>query len=131
MKAIEDLRKRTRELKIETYALYFAYRDSKVSWYAKVFSALVVAYAFSPIDLIPDPIPILGYLDDLILVPLGITLAVKMIPKEVMAEARLKAESLKEKGAPKNLWAAAIIVIIWLLLAALVLRWILRIIKET
>lgn len=65
---------------METYALYLAYRDPRVPWYARVFAALVVGYAFSPIDLIPDPIPILGYLDDLILVPLGIALAVRMYP---------------------------------------------------
>jgi uncharacterized membrane protein YkvA (DUF1232 family) len=110
---------RARQLKAETYALYLAYRDPRVRWYARVFAACVVAYAFSPIDLIPDPIPILGYLDDLILIPLGIALALKMIPPVVMAECREKAQTLMSQSRPRNWIAAAIIVAIWLLLAAL------------
>jgi uncharacterized membrane protein YkvA (DUF1232 family) len=68
------------------YAIYLAYKDPRVPWYAKLLATCVVAYALSPVDLIPDFIPILGYLDDLILVPLGIYLVIKMIPDEVMAE---------------------------------------------
>ena len=79
---------RARQLKRETYALYLAYRDPRVPWYAKVLAVCVVAYAFSPIDLIPDFIPVLGYLDDLVFVPLGISLALRLIPPEVMAECR-------------------------------------------
>ncbi len=116
---MEKLRKRARQLKAETYALYLAYRDDRVPWYAKVFAACVVAYAFSPLDLIPDFVPILGYLDDLILVPVGIILAVKMIPPEVMAESRLKARELRDRDRPKNWITAGIIVLVWLLLAAL------------
>ncbi len=71
-----------RQLKTELYALYLAYKDRRTPWYARIFTALVVGYAFSPIDLIPDPIPVLGYLDDLILVPIGVYLAVKMIPAQ-------------------------------------------------
>jgi uncharacterized membrane protein YkvA (DUF1232 family) len=88
-----------------------------VPWYARVFAALVVGYAFSPIDLIPDSIPVLGYLDDLILVPLGIALAVRMIPAEVLAEHRQKARELQRK--PVNRAAAAVVVAVWLALAAL------------
>ena len=72
---IESWKARARLLKIDTYALYFAYRDPRTPWYAKVWTAIVVGYAFSPIDLIPDFIPVLGYLDDLVLIPLGIWLA--------------------------------------------------------
>ena len=102
---------------METYALYLAYRDPRVPWYARAFAALVVGYAFSPIDLIPDPIPVLGYLDDLILVPLGIALAVRMIPAEVLAEHRLKAREIR--GKPVNRAAAVVVVAVWLALAAL------------
>ena len=107
-----------RQLKIEVYAIYVAYRDPRVPWVARVFAMCVVAYAFSPIDLIPDPIPILGYLDDLILIPLGIKLALSMIPAEVMAESREKAREIIRQGKPVNRAAAAVIVVIWLLLAA-------------
>jgi uncharacterized membrane protein YkvA (DUF1232 family) len=96
---IDQLKQKARHLKRETTALYFAYRDPRTPWYARAFSALVVAYLFSPIDLIPDFIPILGYLDDLVLVPLGISLALKMIPPEVIADARKSADDpIKNKA---------------------------------
>ena len=107
-----------RDLKTETYALYLAYRDPRTPWYAKTWAAAVVAYAFSPIDLIPDFIPILGYLDDLVIVPLGIWLALKMIPSEVMNEARENANQVLSPGRRVNRVAAAVIVVIWILLAA-------------
>ncbi len=107
-------------LKSETHALYLAYRDPRVPWYAKLFAALVVGYAFSPIDLIPDPIPVLGYLDDLILVPLGVALAVRMIPDDVLSESRQKAREMVERGErPVSRTAAAVIVVLWLALAVL------------
>ncbi|MDA8228635.1 MAG: YkvA family protein, partial [Desulfitobacterium hafniense] len=86
----ETLRQRAKKLKSEVYALYFAYRDPRVPWYAKLWVAIIVGYAFSPIDFIPDFIPVLGYLDDVILIPLAITLAIKMIPPEAMQDARVK-----------------------------------------
>ena len=116
-----------RQLKIEVYAIYVAYRDPRVPWYARVFAACVVAYAFSPIDLIPDPIPILGYLDDLILIPLGIKLALSMIPSEVMAESRVKAQEIIRQGKPVNRAAATVIVAIWLLLAAFIIALMVRV----
>ncbi len=79
------------ELKSEIYALYLAYRDPRTPWYARLVAGLVVAYALSPVDLIPDPIPVLGHLDDLVVVPLGVILAVKLIPREVLAESRRRA----------------------------------------
>ena len=107
-------------LKSETHALYLAYRDPRVPWYAKLFAALVVGYAFSPIDLIPDPIPVLGYLDDLILVPLGVALAVRMIPEDVLSESRQKAREMVERGEkPVSRAAAAVIFVLWLVLAVL------------
>jgi uncharacterized membrane protein YkvA (DUF1232 family) len=110
---------RARQLKAETYAVYLAYRDPRVPWYARALAAAVVAYAFSPIDLIPDFIPVLGYLDDLVLVPLGITLALRMIPPAVMAQCREKAREAIAEGNPTNWAAAAVIVTIWLGLLAL------------
>ena len=123
---IETWKQRARRLKLEVYALYLAYRDPRVPLYARVFAACVVAYAFSPIDLIPDPIPVLGYLDDLVLVPLGLALAIRMIPPEVLAECRDRARAAKPSGKPINYIAAAAIVAIWLVLAALVIAFIAR-----
>ena len=120
-KLLNSWKAQARRLKAETYALYLAYRDPRVPWYAKLFAACVVGYAFSPIDLIPDFIPILGYLDDLLLVPLGIAIAIKLIPSPVLDECRAKAKDLLDGGKPVNRLAAAIIVAIWLLLAGAVL----------
>ena len=119
MSFLQTWKLRARALKREVYALYLAYRDPRTPWYGKVVAALVVAYAFSPIDLIPDPIPILGYLDDLVLVPLGAAIALRMIPPEVMADSRAKAEEVLRAGKPISWVGAAIITLIWLLLAAL------------
>ncbi len=116
---IDRWKQKARQLKVEVYAMYLAYRDPRVAWYARIFAACVVAYAFSPIDLIPDPIPILGYLDDLVLIPLGIWIALKMIPEEVMEENRQKAQEIIRQGKPVNRAAAVVIVALWLFLAAL------------
>jgi uncharacterized membrane protein YkvA (DUF1232 family) len=115
----ERLKGWARRLKAELYALYLAYRDPRVPLYARVFAAVVVGYAFSPIDLIPDPIPVLGYLDDLVLIPLGIALSVRMIPEPVLAECREKASRLSAGSRPVNRVAAGAIVAVWLALAAL------------
>lgn len=109
---------RARALKREVYALYLAVRDPRCPWYAKVFAGLVVAYAFSPIDLIPDFIPVIGYVDDLILVPLGIAVAIRLIPPTVLADSRAEAGRVLAAGKPVNRIAAVVIVAIWLLLAA-------------
>lgn len=111
---LERWRQRVQQLKLETYTLYLAYRDPRVPWGAKLFTMLVVAYAFSPIDLIPDFIPVLGYLDDLILLPLGIALALRMIPADVVEEKRAEARLLIENH-PQN-WAGGVLIIaIWLM----------------
>jgi uncharacterized membrane protein YkvA (DUF1232 family) len=110
-----------RHLKKETYALYFAYRDPRVPWYAKLLVAFVVAHTLSPIDLIPDFIPVLGYLDDLIITPLGLALALKLIPAEVMAEARIKAESNIVEGKIVSRAGMFIVITIWLIGLFLVL----------
>ena len=126
MKVLESWKKRARGLKVETYAIYLAYKDPRVPWYARVLAACVVGYACSPIDLIPDPIPVLGYLDDLVLVALGIALALKMIPPEVMAECRERADVAMREGEPTNWKAAAAIIILWVLLALVVIVVLLR-----
>ena len=126
----ERIKIKAREIKAETFTLALAYKSPATPWYAKVFAAVVVAYAFSPIDLIPDFIPVLGYLDDIVLVPLGITLALKMIPEEALAEARLEAQEAFPDGKPKNWLVGAIIILIWVLLAALVIFWSVRWIRE-
>ena len=105
-----------RELKAQLLTLWFCRADPRTPWYARAFAALVVAYAFSPIDLIPDFIPVLGQLDDLILVPLGIYLTLRMIPQPVLADARRKADAwLAENPArPRNYVAATLFIVIWL-----------------
>ncbi len=123
---MQKWRQRARQLKTETYAIYLAYKDPRVPWHARVFAACVVAYAFSPIDLIPDFIPVLGYLDDLILVPLGIALTMKMLPATVLAECRAKAQVEMKHGKPTNWLAAGVIILIWLLLAGLAISLLVR-----
>jgi uncharacterized membrane protein YkvA (DUF1232 family) len=115
--ALESWKRRARALRREVYALYFAYQDPRVPWYAKALAACVVAYAFSPIDLIPDPIPILGYLDDLVLLPLGVLAVRRMIPEEVLADCRERADALFREGEPVNRVAAAVIIGLWVALA--------------
>ena len=115
------LRERIRALKREAVALYFAVRDPRTPLLARVVAGLVVAYALSPIDLIPDFIPVLGYLDDLILVPLGIMLALRLIPAAVLADARAQAEAALER--PTSQAAAAVIVAIWIACALLAGWW--------
>jgi len=113
LKGLEQLRHFARRLKNEIMTLYLAARDPRTPWHAKAIIACVVAYALSPIDLIPDFIPVLGYLDDLLLLPLGIYLALKLIPTEVLIDARRRAA-----GTPSTLpkrWSVALfIIILWL-----------------
>ena len=110
-------RDRVRALKRDVVAIALAIRDPRVPWYAKAVGVCVVAYALSPIDLIPDFIPVLGLLDDLVLVPLGLLLVVKLIPADILAEHRAAAAAVA--GRPVSRAGAAVIVAIWLLAAAL------------
>ena len=116
---VAGLKQWARALKRDVVALWIAGRDRRVPWHAKAVAAAVAAYALSPIDLIPDFIPVLGYLDDLILVPLGIALAVRLIPPALMAEFR--AEATRREALPRSRAAAAAIVALWLGAAALLL----------
>ena len=106
-----SLRQRARALKGECHALYFAARDLRTPWYVKVLAAGIAAYALSPIDLIPDFIPVLGLLDDVVLLPLAIVVVLKLIPAEVMAESRLRAA---EAAARPGRGTAIVIVLIWI-----------------
>ncbi len=122
MKTIEKMKEKAERLKQELAAIYLACRDPRTPWYAKALGICVVGYALSPIDLIPDPIPVLGYLDDLILLPLGIVAVRKMIPVTVLAECREKAKELTpSKG--MNRISAGIIVAIWIVAAILIILW--------
>jgi uncharacterized membrane protein YkvA (DUF1232 family) len=115
---LEAWRRRARRLKREIYALYYASKHPRVPWYAKVVAACVVAYAFSPIDLIPDPVPVLGYLDDLVLLPLGVALVLRLIPNDVLTECRRQAD--ERQARPVNWIAAGVIVAIWIGMGAVV-----------
>ena len=118
-------KEKAKKLKQEIYTLYLAYKDPRVPWYGKIFIIITVGYAISSIDLIPDFIPIIGYLDDLILLPLGILLSIKMIPKEVMKECRR--ESVKGIKDSKFIFIGLTIIIgIWILLINLAIRIILN-----
>ena len=123
MGILAELKQRARHLKEETFALYLAARDPRTPWYAKVIVVAIVAYAFSPIDLIPDFVPVFGYLDDLVLLPVCIALAIKLVPDQVLAECRVKAQETIRNGKPVNRVAGAVIVLIWLVLAVLCLVW--------
>ena len=112
---VDAWKRRARQLKGLVHALSLAYRDPRTPWYARVVALGVVAYAFSPLDLIPDPIPVLGYLDDLVLIPLGVALAVRLIPADVWVDAQ--AEAAAGGRRPTNWIAAGVIVLLWLLLA--------------
>lgn len=119
---IDRLRRWARRVKQDLVVVYLAVRDPRTPWYVKVLAGAVVAYALSPIDLIPDFVPVLGYLDDLIIVPLGLLLVIRLIPSDLIEEYRAKADRMER--APANRIAAIVIIVFWLLLAALVGAWV-------
>lgn len=119
---VSRLKQRASHLKRETYALALAYRDPRTPWHAKLWAACVVAYAVSPIDLIPDFIPVFGLLDDLILLPIGIALAIKLVPADVLAECRTKAAAEMQDSSTSSWIAAAVVVVIWVVLALIVMN---------
>jgi uncharacterized membrane protein YkvA (DUF1232 family) len=125
---LERLKARARELKREAYAIYIAARDPRTPWYVKALVFFVVAHTFSPIDLIPDFIPVLGYLDDLVITPGGLWLAVRLIPAEVMADARAAAAA-REVDRSAGKIGAVLIVLTWILAVAVVIYLFLRFIK--
>lgn len=124
---IKNLKERARILKRETLTLYFAARDPRTPWYAKVVAAGVVAYALSPFDLIPDFIPVLGYLDDLIVVPAGIALVMRMVPANVLADCRERANQRSER--PVSRIGAVVMIAIWLLLSVWIVLFVRGLVK--
>jgi uncharacterized membrane protein YkvA (DUF1232 family) len=120
-------KRRARGLCGHTYTLYLAYRHPRTPWYAKVFAALIVGYVFSPIDPIPDFIPGVGLVDEMVVVPIGILIAAKMIPPEVLEECREKAREVAEGEKPVSGVAAVVVVAIWLLCLALAVYLALRV----
>jgi uncharacterized membrane protein YkvA (DUF1232 family) len=113
-------------LKKETFAIALACRHPRVPWYAKALALIVVGYALSPIDLIPDFIPVLGYLDDLVLIPLGLMLVIRMIPADVLAECRRRSEEIVGRVTRAGKVAAAVIVAVWVATAALLVWLVVR-----
>ena len=120
--SLERLRAKAAELQRETLALWYALRHPRTPLAAKLVAALVVGYALSPIDLIPDFIPVLGLLDDLVLLPLGIALCLKLLPADVMAECRERAR--ESVARPRNYFAAGVIALLWIAALALLGWWV-------
>ena len=117
---LKRLKERARAFHREVYAVYLACKDPRTPWYAKFLGAIIVAYAVSPIDLIPDFIPVIGYLDDLLIVPLGVALLLKMIPKEVLEECRARAA---DQGIVKRGWFVPLLIMgVWLALGIWLVR---------
>ena len=116
-----------RELAAQTYVLYLAYRHPGTPWYAKVFAALVVGYVFSPIDPIPDFIPVVGLLDEMVVVPIGVLIAAKMVPPDVFEECRERARGVALGERPVSRVAAVVVVAVWVSCVALAVYLALRI----
>ena len=117
-----SLKDKAKKLKTDIPAVFLALKDKKTPWYAKAFAALTVAYALSPIDLVPDFIPFLGYLDDLIILPLLVALTVKFIPNDTFSEYRKQAENMWEDGKPKKWYYAVPILLVWALILFLIAK---------
>jgi uncharacterized membrane protein YkvA (DUF1232 family) len=125
----DRLSERAAALKRETHALVLAYADPRTPLLAKVVTVLTVAYALSPIDLIPDPIPVLGYLDDLLIVPAGIALARLLIPEHVMADARNRAADPATE-ARLGRWGGVIVAVVWAVAALTVAAFVWRLLRR-
>ena len=119
---IEKLKKWATHLKDYLYGLYLAYHHKDVPIVAKIIALIVVSYALSPVDLIPDFIPIIGYLDDFILLPLGIVLAIKLIPKDIWSDCKNKAHQSTLRSLPRSKVAAFVVISIWIMMTILLFR---------
>ena len=117
-----SLKEKAKQLKTDIPAVFLALKDKKTPWYARVVAVLTVAYALSPIDFIPDFIPILGYLDDLILLPLLVSLTVKLIPKDLFDKYRKQSANMWQDGKPKRWYYALPIIAVWILIILLILK---------
>jgi uncharacterized membrane protein YkvA (DUF1232 family) len=116
---MQSWKRRARQLSAQTYTLYLAYRHPKTPWYAKLLAALIVGYVFSPIDPIPDFIPGVGLLDEMVVVPIGVWMATKMVPQVVLEECQEKASAVAQGEKPVSRVAAAVVVGVWLVCVAL------------
>ena len=117
-----SLKEKAKQLKIDIPAVFLALKDKKTPWYAKLLAALTVAYALSPIDFIPDFIPVLGYLDDLIILPALVALTIKFIPEDVFDAYRKQAQDVWQDGAPKKWYYAVPIIFVWALMIILIVK---------
>ena len=117
-----DLKARAKQLKTDLPAVFLALKRKETPWTAKALAALTIGYALSPIDLIPDFIPVLGYLDDLILLPAMVALTIRLIPPDVLAACRAEAEGLWQDGKPKRWYYAIPIVLLWLFIVFFIVR---------
>ena len=117
-----DLKERARKLKTDIPAIFLALKDKETPIVAKMLAGITVAYALSPIDLVPDFIPVLGYLDDVILLPMLVVLTIKFIPKDVLERSRKKSEGMWKDGKPKKWYYAIPIVLIWFVIIGLLLK---------
>ncbi len=117
-----NLKQRAKQLKTDIPAVFIALKRKDTPLLAKILAGITITYALSPVDLIPDFIPVLGYLDDVILLPMFVALTVKLIPKEVFAECRHEAENLWKNGKPKKWYYALPIILIWLLLVFVIVK---------
>ena len=116
------LKDRAKQLKTDIPAVFLALRRKETPWYAKLLAGLTVGYALSPIDLIPDFIPVLGYLDDLIILPTLVALTIRLVPASVMDECRAEAAGMWQNGKPVKWYFAVPIVLVWLLVVFLIVR---------
>lgn len=116
-----DLKARAKKLKTDVPAVFLALKERQTPWYAKIIAAIVVVYALSPVDLVPDFIPVLGYLDDVIILPALIALCIRCIPNEIFEDCRLRAEGMWDSGKPKKWYYAIPFVLIWLAVVALII----------
>lgn len=117
-----NLKARAKKLKTDIPAIFLALKDKETSMIAKIFAGITVAYALSPIDLVPDFIPVLGYLDDVILLPMLVALTIKFIPEEVLNRNRKQAEGMWHDGKPKKWYYAIPVVLIWVLIIVLIIK---------
>ena len=120
---LKRMKIRAKKLKRETYTLYLIYQHPEISFKKRLFLGIVIGYAFCPIDLVPDFIPVLGYLDDLILVPLGISIALKIIPKEIYEECKKKARTEEEHEIPIGKKTAFFILFMWIIGLLVIFLW--------
>jgi uncharacterized membrane protein YkvA (DUF1232 family) len=128
LRLLEHVKLTGRTLRQDVVALYFAAKDPRTPWYAKAIVICIIAYALTPIDLIPDFIPVLGYIDDLLFLPLGIYIAIKIIPEPVLVDCRKRLTGM-EGSLPRNWTAAATIVLLWIGAASALAMYLWRIVR--